>query len=203
MTTFGDNDRLAAMVTNLIRAPLLVLLSDVDGLYDGDPAASRLEADPHRRAARRVDLRPGARRGRPGVSKGGMASKLEAARHRHRGRRERDHRQRPRRRATLAADRRRRRRSARCFSPRGRRSPSCKRWIGFTAQPRGALVLDAGAREAVEKQGQQPAGHRRASKRPAAISQGRRRGAARRGGRRVRPRADELLAPTTCCGSRG
>ena len=37
-TTFGDNDRLAAMVTNLIRAPLLVLLSDVDGLFDGDPA---------------------------------------------------------------------------------------------------------------------------------------------------------------------
>ena len=37
-TTFGDNDRLAAMVTNLIRAPLLVLLSDVEGLFDGDPA---------------------------------------------------------------------------------------------------------------------------------------------------------------------
>ena len=37
-TTFGDNDRLAAIVTNLIRAPLLVLLSDVDGLFDGDPA---------------------------------------------------------------------------------------------------------------------------------------------------------------------
>ena len=36
-TTFGDNDRLAAIVTNLIRAPLLVLLSDVDGLFDGDP----------------------------------------------------------------------------------------------------------------------------------------------------------------------
>src|SRR4029079_15820250 len=36
-TSFGDNDRLAAMVTNLIRAPLLILLSDVDGLYDGDP----------------------------------------------------------------------------------------------------------------------------------------------------------------------
>ena len=30
----GDNDRLAAMVTNLLRAPLLILLSDVDGLYD-------------------------------------------------------------------------------------------------------------------------------------------------------------------------
>ena len=39
-TTFGDNDRLAAMVTNLLQAPLLVLLSDVDGLYDGDPHAA-------------------------------------------------------------------------------------------------------------------------------------------------------------------
>src|SRR5579872_7477507 len=35
---FGDNDHLAAMVTNLIRAPLLVLLSVVDGLYSADPA---------------------------------------------------------------------------------------------------------------------------------------------------------------------
>ena len=34
----GDNDRLAAMVTNLLRAPLLVLLSDVDGLFDGNPS---------------------------------------------------------------------------------------------------------------------------------------------------------------------
>ena len=36
-TSFGDNDRLAAMVTNLVRAPLAGL-SDVEGLYDGDPA---------------------------------------------------------------------------------------------------------------------------------------------------------------------
>src|SRR5687768_11151982 len=34
---FGDNDHLAAMVTNLLRAPLLVLLSNVDGLYSDDP----------------------------------------------------------------------------------------------------------------------------------------------------------------------
>ena len=34
----GDNDRLAALVSHLITADLLVLLSDVDGLYDGDPA---------------------------------------------------------------------------------------------------------------------------------------------------------------------
>ena len=34
----GDNDRLAAMVTNLLRAPLLILLSDVEGLYDRHPS---------------------------------------------------------------------------------------------------------------------------------------------------------------------
>src|SRR5581483_2988994 len=34
---FGDNDHLAAMVTNLLRAPLLVLLTNVDGLYSADP----------------------------------------------------------------------------------------------------------------------------------------------------------------------
>src|SRR6185436_6758971 len=34
---FGDNDHLAAMVTNLLQAPLLILLTVVDGLYAGDP----------------------------------------------------------------------------------------------------------------------------------------------------------------------
>ena len=65
MTTFGDNDRLAAMVTNLIRAPLLVLLSDVDGLYDGDPRDPGSKLIPDRHAARRLDLRPGPRQRRP------------------------------------------------------------------------------------------------------------------------------------------
>src|SRR3954467_13633308 len=35
---FGDNDRLAALVAHLVHADLLLLLSDVDGLYDGDPS---------------------------------------------------------------------------------------------------------------------------------------------------------------------
>src|SRR5581483_867686 len=41
---FGDNDRLAALVAHLVHAEALVLLSDVDGLYDGDPrrGAARL-----------------------------------------------------------------------------------------------------------------------------------------------------------------
>ena len=43
---FGDNDHLAAMVTNLLQAPLLVLLTNVDGLYAGDP-----DADPTADAA--------------------------------------------------------------------------------------------------------------------------------------------------------
>ena len=37
---FGDNDRLAAMVTNLLQAPLLVILSVVDGLYRTDPVTA-------------------------------------------------------------------------------------------------------------------------------------------------------------------
>src|SRR5437763_8016138 len=37
---FGDNDHLAAMVKNLLRAPLLVLLTNVDGLYSDDPRAN-------------------------------------------------------------------------------------------------------------------------------------------------------------------
>ena len=48
---FGDNDRLAALVAHLVHADLLVLLSDVDGLYDGPPARAGLAA--HRRGARR------------------------------------------------------------------------------------------------------------------------------------------------------
>ncbi len=41
---FGDNDRLAALVAHLVDADLLVLLSDVDGLYDGDPSRAGLRS---------------------------------------------------------------------------------------------------------------------------------------------------------------
>ena len=80
-TTFGDNDRLAAIVTNLIRAPLLVLLSDVDGLFDGDPARARQrKLIPTVDAARRRRSSTWCATSVGGLSKGGMASKLEAAR---------------------------------------------------------------------------------------------------------------------------
>jgi glutamate 5-kinase len=150
MTTFGDNDRLAAMVTNLIRAPLLVLLSDVDGLYDGDPDDPGSKLIP---TVPRLDesIYALVRDRATGLSKGGMASKLEAARI-----------------ATAAgenviiANGRTPGVLAKIVAGEtvgtlilagGQSIRSFKRWIGFTAQPRGVVVLDAGAREAIEKRG--------------------------------------------------
>jgi glutamate 5-kinase len=149
-TTFGDNDRLAAMVTNLIRAPLLVLLSDVEGLYDGEPddPASRLLSTVTTFDESIFSL---VRDRATGLSKGGMASKLEAARI-----------------ATSAGENvviasgkqpgnllaiLAGKPVGTLFVARGEAVPSWKRWIGMTAQPRGKLVLDDGARRAVETNG--------------------------------------------------
>ncbi|MDF9715982.1 glutamate 5-kinase [Nocardioides sp. ChNu-153] len=77
---FGDNDRLAALVAHLVHADLLVLLSDVDGLYDGNPAlpGTSLVTD-----VRTDDDLAGIEIGSPGaagVGTGGMVTKVEAAR---------------------------------------------------------------------------------------------------------------------------
>jgi glutamate 5-kinase len=77
---FGDNDRLAALVAALVHADALVLLSDVDGLWTGDPA----RPGTHRIA----EVHPGdrlsgvrlGRTARGGVGTGGMVTKVEAAR---------------------------------------------------------------------------------------------------------------------------
>jgi glutamate 5-kinase len=97
---FGDNDRLAALVAHVTRAAALVLLSDVDGLYDGDPrrgGAQRiaevrdpadLEGIRLGRAAKAGQRgqggpggqsRPGGQSGMGGQGIGGMATKVEAA----------------------------------------------------------------------------------------------------------------------------
>jgi glutamate 5-kinase len=77
---FGDNDRLAALVAALIEADLLVLLSDVDSLYTGDPSlpASRRIATV-RDFSRIAEVAVGGA-GRAGVGTGGMVTKVEAAR---------------------------------------------------------------------------------------------------------------------------
>jgi glutamate 5-kinase len=77
----GDNDRLAAVVAHLVRADALMLLSDVAGLYDGDPrrGGARLISDV-REEADLAGVRLHGRRGRSGVGVGGMATKVDAAR---------------------------------------------------------------------------------------------------------------------------
>jgi glutamate 5-kinase len=77
---YGDNDRLAALVSHNLGAALLVLLTDLDGLYTSDP-----RTDPDAELIREVDiddplLSISAGRGGSGRGSGGMASKLEAAR---------------------------------------------------------------------------------------------------------------------------
>lgn len=75
---FGDNDKLSALLMTHIDADLLVLLSDVDGLFDrspADPAATLIPVVPAITEQIRAHAQAGNGRGR-----GGMASKLEAAR---------------------------------------------------------------------------------------------------------------------------
>ncbi len=79
---YGDNDRLAARVAQMIGADLLVLLSDVDGLYTGDPR--RDPAAEHipvvRELTPEIDAMAGGPNATAGVGAGGMATKLMAAR---------------------------------------------------------------------------------------------------------------------------
>jgi glutamate 5-kinase len=73
---FGDNDRLAALVAHVIRAGALILLSDVDGLYDADPR------QPGSRRIGRVESRAdlaGVSLGRAREGTGGMITKVDAA----------------------------------------------------------------------------------------------------------------------------
>jgi glutamate 5-kinase len=141
---FGDNDQLAAMVTPLVGADLLILLSDVEGLLDASGARIPLVEDPAE-AVRHV------RASTSEVGTGGMASKLEAAR-----------------RATLAgadvvvADARRDRiledvvrgeDVGTLFAASPSRISAKKHWIAFTLRPRGDVLLDAGAANAVRAHG--------------------------------------------------
>jgi glutamate 5-kinase len=77
---FGDNDRLAALVAALVRADLLVLLSDVDGLYTGDPSrpGSQRLAEVRDFDEDLAGISIG--KTRSGVGTGGMVTKIEAAR---------------------------------------------------------------------------------------------------------------------------
>ena len=150
LTTFGDNDRLAALVTNLLRAPLLVILSNIDGLYNRAPS------DPDAKivsTVSRIDSRVTSfvQDGNDELSKGGMASKLEAARI-----------------ATTAGENViiasghdpgvlqkicAAQEVGTLFLAQGKSISPLKRWIGFSAQTRGRFVLDDGACQAIQERG--------------------------------------------------
>jgi glutamate 5-kinase len=77
---FGDNDRLAALVAALIHADLLVLLSDVDALYTGNPAHPDSRRVDEIRSETDLDGVSLGKPGKSGVGTGGMITKVEAAR---------------------------------------------------------------------------------------------------------------------------
>ena len=79
---YGDNDRLAARVAQMLSADCLILLSDIDGLYEADPRSNpeaRHIPEVRRLSAEVLSMAGGANRA-AGVGSGGMATKLEAAR---------------------------------------------------------------------------------------------------------------------------
>ncbi len=145
---FGDNDKLAAMVANLLQAPLLVILSVVDGLYQADPGATGLgDVISLVRDIDEVITLAGVSRSAGGT--GGMKSKLEAAGMVTRAGG-----------SVIIASGKKAEPLTRIlageavgtvFLARGQTQAARKRWIGSTARPRGYLVVDAGARAALER----------------------------------------------------
>ena len=145
---FGDNDRLAARVAEMVEADALVLLSDIDGLYTADPrkdpAAAHLPVVPQVTE----DIMAMGGEPPPGYSSGGMRTKLIAARI-----------------ATgagcamaIALGKQDRplhamEQGARCtwFLPEPTGRSARKRWIAGSLAPLGTLVVDAGAARALAR----------------------------------------------------
>jgi glutamate 5-kinase len=142
---YGDNDRLAARVATMMSADLLVLLSDVDGLYDKPPAQGGTKLVP---VVPRITPEIEAMAGAPGseLSRGGMVTKIEAGK------------------IATSAGTHMVIASGRVAYPLDAiaKSAPCtwfltpanpvtarKKWIAGSLEPRGALVIDAGAVKAL------------------------------------------------------
>jgi len=143
---FGDNDKLSALVANLIEADTLLILSDVKGLYSGDTLVRNVydvdtEAVPCIRPHKKDSL-----------TRGGMSSKIDAAR------------------ISAAAgicmviasgsmkniiQKVAAREPAECtiFHPAAEKVEAKKRWISFVKKEKGKLVIDSGAEKAVAADG--------------------------------------------------
>jgi len=147
---FSDNDQLAAMVTNLLEAPLLVILSVIDGLFDGDPTLETSCLLPLIEEWN-DELFECVGESRSVGGTGGMLSKLMAIKR------------------TVSvgenvilgngADNKTLVRILNgesvgtAFLARGKPVPAWKRWIGFTVNPRGSYLVDEGARKALVNAG--------------------------------------------------
>jgi glutamate 5-kinase len=145
---YGDNDRLAARVATMMSADLLVLLSDVDGLYDSPPAGGAAAHHvPHvERITPEIEAMAGA--AGSGLSRGGMQTKIEAAKI-----------------ATAAGTHmviasghldhplRAVETGERCtwFVTAGNPVTARKKWIAGSLEPKGTLIIDAGAVAALRR----------------------------------------------------
>lgn len=143
---YGDNDRLGARVASMMEADRLVLLSDVDGLYSADP--SKVHNAQHIPEVPQITplIESIAGESVSGVGRGGMASKVAAAKI-----------------ATAAgcdvivalgkpnAPIAAIRKGGRCtrFVASGTPAQARKRWIAGVLKPQGALIIDAGAAKAL------------------------------------------------------
>ena len=148
---FGDNDTLAAQVAHVVDADLLVILSDVDGLYTADP-----RQDPSatlipvvKEITKDIEQRAGT--SRTEESTGGMITKVQAAKQAAQfgvstliingetpGLLPRALKGEP---------------SGTFFMPNNRRLQSRKQWIAFTLRPKGHIILDDGAVQALQHRG--------------------------------------------------
>jgi glutamate 5-kinase len=145
---YGDNDRLAARVATMVSADLLVLLSDVDGLYDAPPGSTATAK--HMPRVERITPEIEAMAGAAGsdLSRGGMQTKIEAAKiatgsgtHMVIASGRVDH--------PLDAIAK----GARCtwFLTTGNPVTARKKWIAGSLEPKGTLVIDAGAVAALRR----------------------------------------------------
>jgi glutamate 5-kinase len=140
---FGDNDRLAALVAHLVRADALLLLSDVDSLYDGPPShgAKRIA---HISGPHDLDGISIGSTGKAGVGTGGMATKVEAASMAAGSGIHALVTSTPNAAAALAGED-----VGTWFSVNGARKPIRLLWLAHLASVQGTLVLDDGAVKAV------------------------------------------------------
>ena len=147
---FGDNDRLAAMVSSLLERPLLIILSVIDGLYDRDPKDPAAKVIPLIEGWNET-LRSLAADSKSSRGTGGMVSKLEAVRMATSGggnviiANGTDR--------TVLDKVREAQEVGTLFLGSGEPVPAWKRWIGYTVTPVGKLRLDAGATHAVRDNG--------------------------------------------------